>query len=286
MRKKVNTGTLELSALETPAPSQRMSNKTLRFCGRKGARLSAMNEYEHEVRSRIDDWERNLLKPPGLLERTSKQVQSKINEKIPAKVHAALTSAVKSIFRTVLFTLDYVPATPPQTGLTLRQRDEQAALLVNRYKKIAAAEGAGTGAGGFALGLVDFPALIAIKMKCLFELSHIYGFSTRDYRQRLFLLYIFQLAFSGKEHKTDIYAAVRSWDEYVLRFPQEEEALHRIDWEKMQQEYRDSIDFRKMLQLLPGIGAIVGAWANYGLLEELGQTAIHSFQLRLLAAGD
>lgn len=245
-----------------------------------------MNEYEHEVRSRIDEWERGLLKPPGLLERTSRQVQSKINEKIPAKVHATLTSAVKSIFRTVLFTLDYVPATPPQTGLTLRQRDEQAALLVNRYKKIAAAEGAGTGAGGIALGLVDFPALIAIKMKCLFELSHIYGFSTRDYRQRLFLLYIFQLAFSGKEHKTDIYAAVRSWDEYVLRFPPDEEALHRIDWEKMQQEYRDSIDFRKMLQLLPGIGAIVGAWANYGLLEELGQAAIHSFQLRLLAAGD
>lgn len=238
--------------------------------------------YEDTVRARLAEWERRLLKPPGLLERTSKSVQTKINEKIPAKVHTAITSTVKGIFHTVLFSLDYVPKGLPQAGLTLQERDDKAAALVNTYKKIAAAEGAGTGAGGIVLGLVDFPALIAIKMKCLFELAHLYGYSTRDYRERLFLLYVFQLAFSGRDHKTGIYRTIRSWDSVSLQYPAGEQPLQTIDWEKLQQEYRDSIDFRKMLQLVPGIGAIVGAWANYGLLEELGEAAINSFRLRIL----
>ncbi|PYI52875.1 EcsC family protein [Paenibacillus flagellatus] len=238
--------------------------------------------YEETVRVRLTEWERRLLKPPGLLERTSKTISTKINEKIPAKVHAAMTTAVKGIFRTVLFTLDFVPNSLPQIGLSLEETDEKALALVNTYKKIAAAEGAGTGAGGFALGLVDFPALIAIKMKCLFELAHLYGYSTRDYRERLFLLYVFQLAFSGREHKYGVYRVVREWDDIAARYPPGEKALESLDWEKLQQEYRDAIDFRKMLQLVPGIGAIVGAWANYGLLEELGDTAIHAFRLRRL----
>lgn len=238
--------------------------------------------YENKIRVRLSQWERGLMKPPGLLAKTSKSIQTKINEQIPVKIQSALTTAVKGIFRTVLFTLDFVPKGLPQTGLTLQERDEKAAALINTYKKIAAAEGAGTGAGGFALGLVDFPALIAIKMKCLFELAHLYGFSTRDYRERLFLLYVFQLAFSGHDHKVRVFRIVRDWDEVSLQYPEGEHALKTVDWEKLQQEYRDAIDFRKMLQLVPGIGAIVGAWANYGLLEELGETGVNCFRLRLI----
>lgn len=38
-----------------------------------------------------------------------------------------------------------------------------------------------------------------------------------------------------------------------------------------------------MLQLLPGIGAMVGAVANYNLLDQLGETAMNSYRLRLLS---
>ncbi|MDF2725749.1 MAG: transporter-associated protein EcsC, partial [Paenibacillus sp.] len=110
-----------------------------------------MNSYEETVRAQLAQWERQLFKPPGFLERTGKTVQTKINEKIPAKVHQTITSAVKGIFHTVLFTLDFVPKGLPQTGLTLKQRDDKAAALVNTYKKIAAAEGAGTGASTLPL---------------------------------------------------------------------------------------------------------------------------------------
>lgn len=137
---------------------------------------------------------------------------------------------------------------------------------------MAAAEGIGTGAGGFMLGVADFPLLLSIKMKCLFTLSSIYGFDVKDRDERLYLLLIFQLAFSSDEHRKKVFSALENW----------ETVKEDIDWRVFQQEYRDYIDVVKLFQLLPGIGAAVGGIANYKLLAQLGETARHVFHLRLL----
>ena len=55
-----------------------------------------------------------------------------------------------------------------------------------------------------------------------------------------------------------------------------------MDWRDFQQEYRDYIDLVKMFQLIPGFGAIVGAFANYNLLDQLGEAAMNSYRLRLM----
>ena len=49
-----------------------------------------------------------------------------------------------------------------------------------------------------------------------------------------------------------------------------------------QREYRDAIDFRKTLQLIPGLGAVVGAWANYGLVDDLGIIGMNCYRLRII----
>ncbi|MNJ05640.1 EcsC protein family protein [compost metagenome] len=49
-------------------------------------------------------------------------------------------------------------------------------------------------------------------------------------------------------------------------------------------EYRDAIDFRKMLQMVPGIGAVAGAWANYSILGDLREIAANAYRLRRLNA--
>ena len=67
--------------------------------------------------------------------------------------------------------------------------------------KIAAAEGAGTGAGGILLGLADFPLLLGIKIKFLFDAATLYGFDTSNKEERLFILHVFQLAFSSDDHE-------------------------------------------------------------------------------------
>ncbi|MFD2169626.1 EcsC family protein [Tumebacillus lipolyticus] len=243
-----------------------------------------MMTYEQRVIAELDRWEDELLKPTGLLQSVSKRVQTKINRAIPAKVQQTLTSTVRGIVRSVLFGLEYVPKQPPLLGISLQERDERARALLSTYQKIAAAEGAGTGAGGIVLGLVDFPALIAIKMKFLFELAHIYGYRTTDYRERLFLLYLFQLAFSAPERRKELLWKIKHWERVASELPPEREYLQQIDWEQFQREYRDAIDFRKMLQLVPLIGAVVGAWANYGLIEELGVVASNGYRMRILEA--
>ncbi|MDA8226610.1 MAG: EcsC family protein, partial [Desulfitobacterium hafniense] len=176
---------------------------------------------------------------------------------------------------------DFIPKGLPQAG-ALEERDLKARELLDVYKKVAAAEGAGTGAGGFWLAMADFPALIAIKMKFLFELAHVYGYSTKDYRERLFILYVFQLAFSSQTKRPDLFKIVSDWSKNEQQYPAGEEAIQQIDWELFQKEYRDAIDLRKLLQMIPGIGAVVGAWANYGLLEELGVVAMNCYRLRIL----
>jgi uncharacterized protein (DUF697 family) len=238
--------------------------------------------YEQQTAKSLRLWEKELLKPPGFLENTSKAISGRVNKIIPEKVHQTVTAAVKGIFKTALFSIDYMPKNPPLSGITLAARDAKAEELISLYKKLAAAEGAGTGAGGILLGIADFPILIGIKMKFLFELAHIYGHSTRDYRERLFILQLFQLAFSSQQKKKALFQTIVQWPETSAALPPAESYVSHIDWQQLQQEYRDTIDFRKMLQLVPGIGAVVGAWANYGLLDELGRVGMNCFRLRWL----
>ncbi len=117
------------------------------------------------------------------------------------------------------------------------------------------------------LGMADFPLLLSIKMKCLFDLASIYGYDVKDRDERLFLLFIFQLAFSSGEQRKRIYSMIEQWDS----------KKHDVDWRVFQQEYRDYLDVVKLFQLLPVVGAAVGGAANYKLLSQLGETARHVF---------
>ena len=161
------------------------------------------------------------------------------------------------------------------TVLSLYERDELFKEKLSSFRKTAVIEGAGTGAGGIMLGLVDFPLLLSIKMKFLFEAAAVYGFDTNEYEERLFILHVFHLAFSSEETRKETLYIIENWDEEKL-------LIADMDWRDFQQEYRDYIDLVKMFQLIPGFGAIVGAFANYNLLDQLGEAAMNSYRLRIM----
>jgi len=238
--------------------------------------------YEEKAREEIAAWEHQLFKPPGWLEKTSKRIGNRINNLLPPKVHDIITTTIKSIVRTALFGAEYTPRRPVQQTLNLELSDQEAKRLFSLYQKIAVAEGAGTGAGGLLLNVVDFPALIAIKMKFLFELAHNYGYDTKHFSERVFILKVFQLTFSGPEQRAKLLNSIKSWDSEKKLWSSDTEYYKNMNWETFQKEYRDAIDFRKLLQMVPGIGAVAGAWANYTILEELGQTATNAYRLRRL----
>lgn len=76
---------------------------------------------------------------------------------------------------------------------------------------------------------------------------------------------------------------MENWDSYIKTLPDDAESF---DWRIFQQEYRDYIDLAKMLQLVPGIGAVVGAYANYKLLNQLGYYACNAYRMRVFKKED
>ncbi len=235
-----------------------------------------MNVYEQQALKELLRWKKAMNKQPSVVDRFSKKMQVKLNSYIPEKIHAALTTAIKQMVRAVLFGAGFTTPLRKTDG-DLLSRELLVRNKISSYRKTAAAEGGITGAGGFLFGLADFPLLLGIKMKLLFDIAALYGYDVKDYRERLFILYIFQLAFSSQQHRRKIFADVENWSEYVKSIPP---TLEEFDWRAFQQEYRDYIDLAKMLQLVPGIGAVVGIVVNYKLINKLGETAINAYRLR------
>lgn len=234
-----------------------------------------MNEYELKVYEELEEWKRSLFKKSKLIKRLSKQAQEKINDLLPEKAQKIVSDTIKNLVKICLFGSELTTKEKNDSNESLKEKDEKVKEKINTYRKTAVIEGAGTGAGGVLLGFADFPLLLSIKIKFLFEAASIYGFDTSKYEERLFILHVFQLAFSSDEKRRETFAIIDNWDE-------EKEQLMDMDWHVFQQEYRDYIDFAKMLQLLPGFGAVFGAYANYQLLEHLGEVAMNCYRLRIL----
>jgi hypothetical protein len=237
-----------------------------------------MDNYKEKVYSELKLWQKEMMRNPSLLNRLSKNVQTKINKLIPEKVHQAITVTLKQMIRVVLFGVTHTTVKPlSENSLELRE----AAVLqrIEYYRTTAAVEGGITGAGGLLLGLADFPILIGIKIKLLFDIASIYGLNIDDYKERIYLLHIFELAFSSDVYRKKIYLEMTDWDEKSKKLPKD---INQFDWRNFQQEYRDYIDLAKMAQLLPLIGAPIGAVVNYRLIKKLGTTAMNAYRMRLL----
>lgn len=238
-----------------------------------------MDEYLNQIKRDLIRWKKAMQKKPSLVSKASKGVQTKINGLYPEKFHSFMTSTIKNMCKTVLFGSQYTTP-PPKTNLSIQERDTLALEALQRYRTLAMVEGAGTGAGGFFVGLADFPLLLSIKIKLLYELAAIYGFNTKDYTERVYLLSIFELAFSSQSHVNDVFQKLLYWDVYKNNLPTH---VNDFDWRTFQQEYRDYLDIAKLLQLMPVIGAPVGAYVNNKLLTKLGHTAIQAFHMRWLS---
>jgi EcsC protein family len=232
--------------------------------------------YETRAYAELERWREEMLRGPGLWSRATRGLQRRVNSYIPEKVHTAVTAVIRQMTQAVLSGSSYIGAAPLQQG-DLQTREQLALAKIDRYRKTAAVEGGVTGAGGFLLGLADFPALIGIKLNLLFELAALYGHSGEDYRERMYMLYVFQLAFSGDAHRRTVYLRLADWRERRERLPA---TLDDFDWRTFQQEYRDYIDLAKLAQLLPVVGAPVGFVVNNRLVRRLGVYAMNAYRMR------
>jgi len=235
-------------------------------------------DYTESVLIELKKWQKQMLRKPSLINKLSKKAQTKINSFIPEKVHKAITETIKQMIRGVLFGAGII-TTKRNTKDPLEIKERLIEERIKWYKTTAAAEGGVTGAGGILLGLADFPLLLGIKIKLLFDIAAMYGFNVNEYKERIYILYIMQLAFSSHEERRNIYLKMADWHEHARHLPDD---INKFDWRTFQQEYRDYIDLAKMAQLIPIIGAPVGVIVNYRLITKLGETAMNAYRMRLL----
>jgi len=237
-----------------------------------------MDQYQQQVNAELIIWQKKMLRRPSLFNSLSKKVQTKINTWIPEKVHKAITATIKQMIRGVLFGAKHTTATA-LLNTSLQLREEAVQKKIDFYRNTAAVEGGITGAGGILLGLADFPILIGLKIKLLFDIASLYGFDVDDYKERVYLLHIFELSFSSDVHRKNIYNKMTDWEQKAMHLPED---INQFDWRNFQQEYRDYIDLAKMAQLVPIIGAPVGVLVNYRLIKKLGITAMNAYRMRLI----
>jgi uncharacterized protein (DUF697 family) len=237
-----------------------------------------MNNYQHYAEAEVMVWLMKMKKPPGIWSKLTHGTQSKINSIIPEKVHKAITVAIQNMLKMVLTGSGWI--VPKIHGsVSLKEREEKIRKRIKWYRNTASAEGALTGAGGILLGFADFPAFLTIKMKMLFDIASLYGADTKNFHERLFLLYVFQLAFSSQGRRNDLIGLIENWDRYESDLPKD---FNQFDWRTFQLDYRDYIDLAKLAQLIPIVGAPVGAMANYKLTQQLGEFAMNAYRIRLL----
>jgi len=234
--------------------------------------------YYQTIRKELDAWENEMVSSPRLSNRISKGVQTKIQNLIPDKAQAAITVAIKAMVESILYGSSLLTQTKKAAEPTLSESEFLIERKFNTYYKLAVAQGIGFGLGGFLINLADLPALLSLKVKFLFDCGKLYGFDLDKKSERLFLLYVFQLAFCCDKRRLQIYPIIKCWDRVADDM--------EMDWGKLQIEYRDYLDISKLLQLLPVVGAVAGGAANHSLMKKLKVTAMNCYRLRIMDRDD
>ncbi len=219
-------------------------------------------------------WKRQQQRPESHLKKKVGYLQETIQDKMPKLYHTVATQCVKRTAETIMYGIDKSNQLIVKEirSFSLEEADQKAVDLFRRYRRMALAEGIGTGAGGFVAGAMDFPLFLSLKLKALFEVAHLYGFSTETLQDRFFILLLFQFSYGNRTHRLDVLKEVEAYIEHGT--------INETNWEQLQLQYRDTIDIPKTLQLLPVVGAVFGGTANYYLFTKLEENTIQLCRMR------
>jgi hypothetical protein len=174
-------------------------------------------EYEDVVLTELVMWKRKMKRSPSFTGTLAKKLQTRINTMIPEKVHRFFTEAIKNMTEAVCLGAEFT-SSAPLLDAKLEMRETLVRDRIKFYRNTASAEGAITGAGGILLGLADFPIWLGIKMKMLFEIAALYGRDVSQYKERLFLLHIFELTFSSAKNRAIVFDTIDDWENYSKNF--------------------------------------------------------------------
>lgn len=152
-------------------------------------------------------------------------------------------------------------------------------------KVLAGLEGIGTGSGGILFAVADVPALMMINLRYIGQIAATYGFDIEREEEQAYALNILgfasadrvaKIAFLHELNKIAIDVARRkTWDQLNQRFAVQ---LMR----KIAEFLGIRLTKRKLAQMIPVVGAVIGGGVNYGFTHDNLTAAFMLYRKRYL----
>jgi|GEM_PF-329909 len=152
-------------------------------------------------------------------------------------------------------------------------------------KLVAAMEGAGMGLGGFVLIAADIPALLTIIFRYIRQIAHTYGFATDSEEERVFILNLLGAGSTDQGAKTaflhNLNRVAMSVAKNAAWKDLEKNAMVALI-RKIAQAIGVRLTKRKLAQLIPVLGVLVGGGANYHYADDVLEAARFMYRKRWL----
>jgi hypothetical protein len=232
------------------------------------------------------------LIPAGVTEAVGKAIEGCLSLLASQTTRTFDTDAIRAIVKTRTRELGGKNSTLCDH---LQAADERARESWNWHIGLAIAEGGATGALGFAGIAADIPTLFGILIREIQEIAACYGYDPCKQEEREYLLHVL---------RTGSATNIKEKIGFIVSLKEFEQVLIKVTWKRMAESFaakqinKESllaairqfakslgvqITKRKALQMIPLIGALIGASFNGMLANDIGMAAYMSYRRRWIA---
>ncbi len=153
--------------------------------------------------------------------------------------------------------------------LSIQIMNEVAEDLITTRKGVATLQGATTGVGGLFSLAIDIPMILGLSLKVLQEMALTYGYNPNEKKERVFIVKCLQFSSADIVGKKSILKDLSHYHKKDV----DRETLSQIEgWREVMGSYRDHYGWKKLFQLVPILGIILGALINRSIIEEVAET--------------
>jgi hypothetical protein len=167
-------------------------------------------------------------------------------------------------------TIDHIPQVP------LALMNEVAKNNKNNHTNFATVQGATTGFGGIFTLAIDIPVVLGTSLKVLQEMAITYGYDPRKKEERIFIVKCLQFASSDYVGKQAILKELTEASKAT-----EQEAISKLQgWREVIYSYRDNYGWKKLFQMVPILGMLIGAIINRFTIQDVAESGEMLYQKR------
>ena len=163
--------------------------------------------------------------------------------------------------------------------LRIADMDQAVSKLATNRKQLATLQGAGTGVGGIFTLSIDIPLLLGIQLKTLQDIAMCYGYDPNDKEERIYIVKVLQFVSSdivGKKAILQQLSLMDAPDEGMKR-----EVISELQgWREVVMTHRDQIGWKKLFQMIPIVGLLVGAFINRSAVGDLAEAGMMLYRKR------